>query len=199
MQSLVAAGSAARGIVTLSFQTLPLHSCHLRMSASGPLLPFLSHAAHRMLCTTAGTFIPLDHLRLPTPFPMQVVLLAMGGYGALYQGWQIRLSDNADIVAKAKEMHPKLAFGMFFFFALGASGGMMSLLMQVRASRRAAVCMAVHSIHSAFANGLLFLTRPITPDFGPLGPCPLPNLVPLTTLGAPHLAWFLAHTGQAHL
>jgi hypothetical protein len=34
------------------------------------------------------------------------------------------------VLAKAKDMHPKLAGGMFVFFALGAIGGMMSLLMQ---------------------------------------------------------------------
>jgi len=64
------------------------------------------------------------------PGNMAVVLLAMGGYGALYLGWQIRTSDDADVIEKAKDMHPKLAGGMTFFFALGALGGMMSLLMQ---------------------------------------------------------------------
>jgi hypothetical protein len=61
---------------------------------------------------------------------MMVVLLAMGGYGAGYLGWQIRTSGDAAVLAKAKDMHPKLAAGMTFFFALGAMGGMMSLLMQ---------------------------------------------------------------------
>lgn len=37
-----------------------------------------------------------------------------------------------DVVAKAKDMHPKLSLGMFIFFALGAVGGMMSLVMQDR-------------------------------------------------------------------
>jgi hypothetical protein len=64
------------------------------------------------------------------PGNMMVVLLAMGGYGALVKGWTIRTSDDAAAVAEAKDMHPKLAAGMFIFFALGAVGGMMSLLMQ---------------------------------------------------------------------
>ncbi|GFR47562.1 hypothetical protein Agub_g9287 [Astrephomene gubernaculifera] len=64
------------------------------------------------------------------PGNMAVVLLAMGGYGAAYLGWQIRTSSDEAVVTKAKEAHPKIAAGMFLFFALGATGGMMSLIMQ---------------------------------------------------------------------
>jgi hypothetical protein len=63
------------------------------------------------------------------PGNMAVVLLAMGGYGS-WLGWQIRTSDNADLIIKAKQLHPKLAGGMTFFFSLGALGGLTSLLMQ---------------------------------------------------------------------
>lgn len=61
------------------------------------------------------------------PGNMAVVLFAMGGYGS-YLGWQIRLSDDVEVKAKAKDLHPKLLGGMFFFFALGATGGITSLL-----------------------------------------------------------------------
>ena len=64
------------------------------------------------------------------PGNMAVVLFAMGGYGAAYLGWQIKLSDDPDVIEKAKDAHPKLAAGMAVFFALGSLGGMMSLLMQ---------------------------------------------------------------------
>ena len=64
------------------------------------------------------------------PGNMAVVLLAMGMYGAVYLGWQIRLSDNVKVKQQAMDMHPKLAGGMAIFFALGSMGGMMSLLMQ---------------------------------------------------------------------
>eukprot|EP00983_Pelagomonas_calceolata_P021311 667936-Pelagomonas_calceolata.AAC.2 len=46
----------------------------------------------------------------------------MGGYGAGYLGWSIRTSDNPEAIAKAKDMHPKLAAGMYIFFALWVRG-----------------------------------------------------------------------------
>ncbi|RZB72504.1 uncharacterized protein LOC114381049 [Glycine soja] len=61
------------------------------------------------------------------PGNMAVVLFAMGGYGT-YLGFRIRYSDNLEEKAKAKDLHPKLLAGMFFFFALGATGGVTALL-----------------------------------------------------------------------
>lgn len=61
------------------------------------------------------------------PGNMAVVLFAMGGYGT-YLGFRIRFSDDVEEKAKAKDLHPKLLAGMFFFFALGATGGVTSLL-----------------------------------------------------------------------
>ncbi|KAL3531979.1 hypothetical protein ACH5RR_005500 [Cinchona calisaya] len=61
------------------------------------------------------------------PGNMAVVLFAMGGYGS-YLGFRIRVSDDVEEKAKAKDLHPKLVGGMFFFFALGATGGITSLL-----------------------------------------------------------------------
>uniref|UniRef100_J3LJS1 Cytochrome b561 domain-containing protein n=2 Tax=Oryza brachyantha TaxID=4533 RepID=J3LJS1_ORYBR len=58
---------------------------------------------------------------------MAVVLFAMGGYGT-YLGFRIKLSDDPEEKAKAKDLHPKLLAGMFFFFALGATGGITALL-----------------------------------------------------------------------
>ncbi|KAD4384442.1 hypothetical protein E3N88_24610 [Mikania micrantha] len=56
------------------------------------------------------------------PGNMAVVLFAMGGYGT-YLGFRIRFSDDVEEKAMAKDLHPKLLAGMFFFFALGATGG----------------------------------------------------------------------------
>jgi len=61
------------------------------------------------------------------PGNMAVVLFAMGGYGT-YLGFRIKLSDDPEEKAKAKDLHPKLLAGMFFFFALGATGGVTALL-----------------------------------------------------------------------
>uniref|UniRef100_A0ACD5WVY8 Uncharacterized protein n=1 Tax=Avena sativa TaxID=4498 RepID=A0ACD5WVY8_AVESA len=61
------------------------------------------------------------------PGNMAVVLFAMGGYGT-YLGFRIKMSDDPEEKAKAKDLHPKLLGGMFFFFALGATGGVTALL-----------------------------------------------------------------------
>ncbi|KAG6604398.1 hypothetical protein SDJN03_05007, partial [Cucurbita argyrosperma subsp. sororia] len=61
------------------------------------------------------------------PGNMAVVLFAMGGYGT-YLGFRIRYSNDVEEKANAKDLHPKLLGGMFFFFALGATGGITSLL-----------------------------------------------------------------------
>ncbi|XP_027173784.1 uncharacterized protein LOC113773356 [Coffea eugenioides] len=61
------------------------------------------------------------------PGNMAVVLFAMGGYGT-YLGFRIRVSDDVEEKAKAKDLHPKLLGGMFIFFALDAAGGITSLL-----------------------------------------------------------------------
>nr|GMD44524.1 Di-heme cytochrome, transmembrane [Ipomoea batatas] len=82
-----------------------------------------------------GPFVELvKSLNLPDwlvhwghPGNMAVVLFAMGGYGT-YLGFRIRFSNDVEERAKAKDLHPKLLAGMFFFFALGATGGITSLL-----------------------------------------------------------------------
>ncbi|XP_043702313.1 uncharacterized protein LOC122652591 [Telopea speciosissima] len=82
-----------------------------------------------------GPFVELvKSLNLPDwlvhwghPGNMAVVLFAMGGYGT-YLGFRIRFSDDVEEKANAKDLHPKLLGGMFFFFALGATGGVTSLL-----------------------------------------------------------------------
>ncbi|KAM1748443.1 hypothetical protein FF1_009364 [Malus domestica] len=101
-------------------------------------LPLLLLAALPGAATVASLFEPFVELvksfGLPGwlvhwghPGNMAVVLFAMGGYGT-YLGYRIRFSDDVEERAHAKDLHPKLLAGMFFFFALGATGGVTSLL-----------------------------------------------------------------------
>ncbi|KAJ6968679.1 uncharacterized protein [Populus alba] len=101
-------------------------------------LPLLFTAALPGAATVRSLFGPfvelVKSLNLPDwlvhwghPGNMAVVLFAMGGYGT-YLGFRIRFSDDVEEKAKAKDLHPKLLGGMFFFFALGATGGITSLL-----------------------------------------------------------------------
>ncbi|GBF94792.1 translation initiation factor [Raphidocelis subcapitata] len=77
----------------------------------------------------ASLNLPAPLIKYGHPGNMAVVLGAMAGYGS-WLGWQIRLSGDQDVIAKAKDLHPKLLGGAFVFFALGATGGCMSLIMQ---------------------------------------------------------------------
>ncbi|CAI5457702.1 unnamed protein product [Closterium sp. Yama58-4] len=61
------------------------------------------------------------------PGNMAVVLLAMGGYGS-YLGWQIRLASSPEAKEAARAAHPPIMGFMFLFFAIGATGGLTSLV-----------------------------------------------------------------------
>ena len=86
------------------------------------------------------------------PGNMAVVLLAMGGYGALYQGWQIRTSTDDSVIQAAKDSHPKLAAGMAFFFTAGGLGGITSMLMQGKP-----ILESPHALTGAAGLSLLFI------------------------------------------
>ncbi|XP_077219729.1 translation initiation factor [Tasmannia lanceolata] len=98
-------------------------------------LPLLALPGAEALRSSFGPFVELvKSWNLPDwlvhwghPGNMAVVLFAMGGFGS-YLGFRIRFSDDVEEKAKAKDLHPKLLGGMFFFFALGATGGITSLL-----------------------------------------------------------------------
>ncbi|CAA7042130.1 unnamed protein product [Microthlaspi erraticum] len=100
-----------------------------------PLLLVASLPGAATVRSVIGPFVEIvKSLNLPDwlvhwghPGNMAVVLFAMGGYGT-YLGFRIRYSDDIEEKAKAKDLHPKLLAGMFFFFAAGATGGITSLL-----------------------------------------------------------------------
>jgi hypothetical protein len=63
------------------------------------------------------------------PVMMGIVVLVMGSYTA-YAGWQSRLSQDGDVVAKNRADHRKLAPWLFLLIVLGYTGGILSLVMQ---------------------------------------------------------------------
>jgi Protein of unknown function (DUF4079) len=68
------------------------------------------------------------------PFFMSIVMFAMGGYG-VYAGWKGRLLTATDVDAaiKSKTEHQKIMPVMFAFMAIGATGGILSLVIQKHA------------------------------------------------------------------
>jgi F0F1-type ATP synthase membrane subunit c/vacuolar-type H+-ATPase subunit K len=65
------------------------------------------------------------------PFFMSIVMFGMGGYGA-YAGWKGRVltETNVDAAIKNKSDHKKIMPAMFGFMAIGATGGVLSLVIQ---------------------------------------------------------------------
>jgi hypothetical protein len=65
------------------------------------------------------------------PFFMSIVMFGMGGYG-IYTGWKGRLLTATDVDAaiKNKTEHKKIMPVMFLMMVIGASGGLLSLVMQ---------------------------------------------------------------------
>ncbi len=63
------------------------------------------------------------------PVMMMVVVFVMGG-AAAYAGWQGRLASDEGVAIAQKQAHAKIAPLMYLFIVLGASGGILSLVMQ---------------------------------------------------------------------
>ena len=65
------------------------------------------------------------------PFFMSIVMFVMGGYGA-YAGWKGRILTASDPQAaiENKSKHRQVMPAMFAFMAIGATGGVLSLVIQ---------------------------------------------------------------------
>ena len=63
------------------------------------------------------------------PVMMAIVVFVMGGFAA-YAGWQGRLATDTGIAIEQKQQHAKVAPLMYLFIVMGASGGILSLVMQ---------------------------------------------------------------------
>ncbi len=63
------------------------------------------------------------------PVMMAIVVFVMGG-AAAYAGWQGRLATDKGVAIAQKQTHAKIAPLMYLFIVMGASGGILSLVMQ---------------------------------------------------------------------
>jgi hypothetical protein len=89
----------------------------------------------RLLEPIASQFRALNLPELLThwghPFFMGIVMFVMGGYG-VYAGWKGRLliATDVDVAKQSKSEHQKIMPVMFAFMAIGATGGILSLVIQ---------------------------------------------------------------------
>jgi fucose 4-O-acetylase-like acetyltransferase len=63
------------------------------------------------------------------PVMMGIVVFVMGGAAAI-AGWKGRLATDAGIAVEQKQSHAKIAPLMYLFILMGATGGILSLVMQ---------------------------------------------------------------------
>lgn len=119
------------------------------------------------------------------PGNMAVVLFAMGGYGT-YLGFRIKYSDDVEEKANAKDLHPKLLGGMFFFFALGATGGITSLV-----TSNKPILESPHAVTAFIGLGLLSLQALLPTLFDEGANSGLRNVHAI--LGSGIMALFLIH------
>lgn len=93
----------------------------------------MSEILSQMLEPIAAWFrslnIPEPIVHWGHPAMMGIVVLVLGSYVA-WMGWQGRLSQDKEVVAKSRGDHRKLAPLMTLFITLGYTGGVLSLVMQ---------------------------------------------------------------------
>ncbi len=77
----------------------------------------------------AGFNLPESIVHWGHPVMMAIVVFLMGGFVA-YAGWQGRLATEAGVAVEQKQKHVRVAPLMYLFIVLGASGGILSLVMQ---------------------------------------------------------------------
>ena len=73
--------------------------------------------------------LPEPIVRWGHPVMMAIVVFVMGGFAA-YFGWQGRLATDSGVAVEQKQQHAKVAPLMYLFIVLGATGGILSLVMQ---------------------------------------------------------------------
>jgi hypothetical protein len=91
----------------------------------------LSQALEPLAAVFRGLNLPEVITHWGHPFFMSIVMFLMGGYGA-YAGWKGRLlrETDKDAAAKLRNDHGKIMSGMALFMAIGATGGILALVIQ---------------------------------------------------------------------
>jgi Protein of unknown function (DUF4079) len=92
------------------------------------------------------------------PFFMSIVMFMMGGYGA-YAGWKGRLLRETDkeAAAELRANHSKVITAMAAFMAIGATGGILSLVIQ-----KHAIMESPHFVTGMTVLFMLFLNASIS-------------------------------------
>lgn len=77
----------------------------------------------------AGLGVPEPIVHWGHPAMMGIVIFVLGTFTA-WAGWQGRIAEDTDKKLQQRSMHRKLAPWLFTFIVLGATGGLLSLVMQ---------------------------------------------------------------------
>lgn len=91
----------------------------------------LSQALEPLAEIFRGLSLPEALTHWGHPFFMSIVMFGMGSYGA-YAGWKGRLTreTDQDAAAKSRTEHSKIMSAMSMFMAIGATGGILALVIQ---------------------------------------------------------------------
>ncbi|MBD1822462.1 DUF4079 domain-containing protein [Cyanobacteria bacterium FACHB-DQ100] len=90
------------------------------------------------------------------PVMMGIVVLVMGGYSA-WAGWRGRLAEDKEVALKNRADHRKLMPLVVLFMTLGATGGILSLVMQKKS-----ILESPHFLTGMVVLGLLYLNGAVS-------------------------------------
>jgi len=90
------------------------------------------------------------------PVMMGIVVFVMGGYAA-WAGWKGRLTEDKEAALKNREDHRKLMPLVVLFMTMGATGGVLSLVMQKKP-----ILESPHFLTGMVVLGLLYLNGAVS-------------------------------------
>ncbi|MBD1842180.1 DUF4079 domain-containing protein [Cyanobacteria bacterium FACHB-63] len=90
------------------------------------------------------------------PAMMAIVVLVLGGYSA-WAGWRGRLAEDKEVALKNRADHRKLMPLVVLFMTMGATGGILSLVMQKKP-----ILESPHFLTGMVVLGLLYLNGAVS-------------------------------------